>query len=76
VLHIVVAHLLAGVVAYVTGHGTTVLTSFVINFPVDWGYGLAGVYVAWLVVLAFLYPLCRWFAEIKQRRRDWWLSYV
>jgi uncharacterized membrane protein len=76
VLHIVVAHLLAGVVAYVTGHGTTVLTSFVINFPVDWGYGLAGVYVAWLVVLAFLYPLCRWFAEIKQRRRDWWLSYL
>ncbi len=23
-----------------------------------------------------VYPLCRWFAAVKQRRRDWWLSYL
>jgi hypothetical protein len=23
-----------------------------------------------------LYPLCRWFAGIKARRRDWWLGYL
>jgi hypothetical protein len=23
-----------------------------------------------------LYPVCRWFAELKQRRRDVWLSYL
>jgi len=23
-----------------------------------------------------LYPLARWFAALKQRRRDWWLSYL
>jgi uncharacterized membrane protein len=76
VLHIVLIHLLAGLVAYATGHGTAVLTSFVINFPPEWGYGLAGVYIAWLVVLVLLYPLCRWFAEVKRRRGDWWLSYL
>jgi hypothetical protein len=27
------------------------------------------------VVLA-LYPVCRWFAGVKQRRRDPWLSYL
>jgi hypothetical protein len=28
------------------------------------------------VVLA-LYPFsCRWFAAVKQRRGDWWLSYL
>jgi hypothetical protein len=27
------------------------------------------------VVLA-LYPVCRWFAGLKRRRRDWWLSYL
>ena len=23
-----------------------------------------------------LYPLCRWFAGVKARRRDWWLGYL
>jgi hypothetical protein len=23
-----------------------------------------------------LYPLCRWFAAVKRRRADWWLSYL
>jgi len=23
-----------------------------------------------------LYPVCRWFAELKQRRRGVWLSYL
>jgi hypothetical protein len=26
------------------------------------------------IVLA-LYPACRWFADVKRRRRDAWLSY-
>jgi uncharacterized membrane protein len=75
-LHIVVAHLLAGIVAYATGYGTALLTSFVFQTPEGWGFGLAGVYLAWLVVLALLYPLCRWFGEVKRRRSDWWLSYL
>jgi uncharacterized membrane protein len=76
VLHIVVAHLLAGLIAHATGHGTAVLSGSVLKFPADWGFGLAGVYLAWLAVLVLLYPLSRWFAGIKRRRRDWWLSYL
>ncbi len=45
------------------------------GFPADFGYGLPGVYVIWAVVILLLYPLCRWFAELKSRRRDAWLSY-
>jgi uncharacterized membrane protein len=33
-------------------------------------------YLAWALALLLLYPLCRWFAAIKARRRDWWLSYL
>jgi uncharacterized membrane protein len=33
-------------------------------------------YAAWLCALLLLYPLCRWFSQLKARRRDWWLSYL
>ncbi len=34
------------------------------------------VYLAWVLVLAAIYPLCRWWADVKGRRKDWWLSYL
>jgi uncharacterized membrane protein len=40
------------------------------------GFGLPVVYLVWLTGLVLLYPLCRWFADVKGRRRDWWLSYL
>ena len=33
------------------------------------------VYVIWLGVVLVLYPPCAWFAAVKRRRRDGWLSY-
>ena len=44
--------------------------------PSDYGYSLPIVYLVWLGVLLALYPVCRWFAEVKRRRRDPWLSYL
>lgn len=40
------------------------------------GFNLAVVYLSWIAGVLLLYPLCRWFAGVKQRRRDWWLSYL
>ena len=45
-------------------------------FPVDYGFPLWMVYAAWVVVLLLLYPACLWFARLKQRRHDWWLTYL
>lgn len=45
-------------------------------FPADLGYPLWQVYVAWLLLVAALYPACRWLATVKARRRAWWLSYL
>jgi uncharacterized membrane protein len=45
-------------------------------FPADYGYSLWGVYVIWVAIVVALYPVCRWFAGLKQRRKDWWLSYL
>ena len=45
-------------------------------FPTDFGYSLWTAYGVWLLVVILLYPVCRWFANVKGRRRDWWLSYL
>lgn len=52
--------------------------------PIDWfgapqvgiGFNLAVVYASWLAGVLLLYPLCKWFAGVKARRKDWWLSYL
>src|SRR5215472_18697194 len=38
------------------------------KFPAGYGYDLWVVYAVWIVVILLLYPLCRWFAGLKQRR--------
>jgi uncharacterized membrane protein len=44
--------------------------------PQGYGYGLVTVYLVTAAVVAVLYPACRWFAAVKRRRRDPWLSYL
>lgn len=44
--------------------------------PPEWGYSLAVVYLVWALVVCAMYPLCRWFAGVKQRRSHPWLSYL
>jgi len=44
--------------------------------PPGAGFGLPIVYLIWACVVAALYLPCRWFAGVKARRRDWWLSYL
>ena len=42
----------------------------------DAGFNLGIVYLFWIGGTLLLYPLCRWYANLKARRRDWWLSYL
>jgi uncharacterized membrane protein len=44
--------------------------------PPDWGFSLPIVYAIWIAIVLTMYPLCRWFAALKQRRNDAWLSYL
>jgi hypothetical protein len=37
---------------------------------------LPAVYLAWLAAILILYPICTWFAGVKRRRREAWLSYL
>jgi uncharacterized membrane protein len=40
------------------------------------GYALVWAYAAWLGVVIFLYPLCKWYNRYKSTHKDWWLSYL
>jgi uncharacterized membrane protein len=46
------------------------------TLPEDYGYDLPMVYLIWLGVVLLLFPLCWWFAGVKQRHRGGWLSYL
>ncbi|HJS77782.1 MAG TPA: heparan-alpha-glucosaminide N-acetyltransferase domain-containing protein [Burkholderiales bacterium] len=48
----------------------------IISKPEDYGLTLTAVYTVWIAAVAALYPLCRWFAQLKQRRSDRWLTYL
>lgn len=80
VLHVFLAHGLALVVGAMMGVPPSAFFNMLGDpgrvIEAGWGFGLVGVYVAWLAVLAMLYPVSRWFEGVKRRRRDWWLGYL
>jgi uncharacterized membrane protein len=81
-LHIPIIHLIAVVACYARyGHvywmfESPSITQFPITSPPGWGFSLPIVYLIWACVVLALCPLCHWFAGVKQRRRDAWLSYL
>jgi uncharacterized membrane protein len=77
VSHIYLIHLLAVLYAALAfGNASWLFGGFPLQRPAGYGLPLHSIYAVWLVVLVALYPLCRWFAALKQRRREWWWSYL
>jgi uncharacterized membrane protein len=85
ILHFFLIHLLAVLAAWLRYGNAT--WGFIFNplpsmggprdlFPANFGYGLWVTYAVWILTLVILYPLCRWFMQIKATRRSWWLSYL
>jgi uncharacterized membrane protein len=81
-VHFPLIHLLAVVVSYArygSAHWmfeSPDLGHYPFSAPPDWGYPLPVVYLIWALVVVTMYPLCRWFAALKQRRGESWLSYL
>ena len=82
VLHFMLLHLLAVVVClvrYGSAHWmfeSPDIANYPFTPPPGWGYPLPIVYLVWAFVVLTTYPLCRWFAGLKQRRSEAWLSYL
>ena len=85
VLHFYAAHVAAAVLALFR-YGSPAWT-FIFHpvpsmggpanlYPPNFGYDLWVAYAVWAAIVIALYPACRWFANLKARRSDWWLSYL
>jgi uncharacterized membrane protein len=44
--------------------------------PEGYTWTLPLLYLVWAVAIVILYFPCRWFASLKGKRKDWWLSYL
>jgi len=81
VIHFYVLHLLSMILYLMRGHSFDEGARGIDGVPFKFyqpgeGFGLAGVYLVWLVVVILLYPLCKWFADYKRDQPKWWLSYL
>jgi uncharacterized membrane protein len=80
--HFTLIHILA-VIACLIRYGSAhwmfeapSIDKFPFTQPPGWPSSLPVVYAVWASVVIALYPLCRWYAALRERRRDWWLSYL
>jgi uncharacterized membrane protein len=80
------------VLQWITAHSIAVVlhaaagkpVHWLFQTPIDWfsnppqgnGFNIVVVYLSWIGGVLLLYPLCKWFAGVKARRKDWWLSYL
>ena len=76
VAHVLLIHIIGVLIGVIQGFQARQLMTLFFYYPKGFGISLPAVYGVWLLVIATLYPLCRWVAGVKARRRDWWLSYV
>jgi uncharacterized membrane protein len=81
-LHIVTLHLVAlGACLFRFGTIRPAIESptvdrFPMTQPPGWPAGLPVVYLVWIGVVVAIYPLCRWYAGVKRRSNNPWLSYL
>jgi uncharacterized membrane protein len=81
ILHLYVIHIVATIAAVLTGFAPTdmVLNGFISFEPQLKGYGFSlwAVYLFWMGICLFLYPISKWYDGYKRANRDkWWLSYL
>lgn len=73
VLHIPIINIIAsGIYTYRNGHWPSM--NPLLN-PIG-AEGLPVVYLVWAVVIALLYPVCKWYMNLKARGKSPWLSYL
>jgi uncharacterized membrane protein len=82
ILHFYIAHLIAMLFFFYRGHSMDDAIKGLQKIPFLFeiageGVGLGIVYLVWILLIAGLYPLCKWYDAYKTAHKEkWWLSYL
>jgi uncharacterized membrane protein len=81
ILHILIIHSAALLTLAALGKDWRLMIftreSFMTDKLANYGYSLGAVYLVWILVVAFLYPLSKKYMTYKLVNKDkWWLSYL
>lgn len=81
VVHLYLIHFISMMLFLSRGHSLSEQTPDIFGIPfkfliVGEGYSLTITYLIWIGVVVGLYPVCKWFCDVKQRKRSLWLSYL
>lgn len=78
VLHLYLIHALAILATLLAGYDASTWYGtgyYTVPIPVQWDLWVT--YLIWVGVVLVLWGPCRWFGDLKRRRKDWtWLSYL
>jgi uncharacterized membrane protein len=75
VVHLYLIHLAAGLI-FLPRFGAAAFHVDPDAPPAGFGVTLGVIHLLWIGIVLAIYPLCRWFAGVKQRHRNSWLSYL
>jgi uncharacterized membrane protein len=81
-LHFATLHVLAIITALIRFGGVHWMfespspDKYPVTQPPGWPASLPVAYLYWIAVLLLVYPVCRWYATVKMRSSNPWLSYL
>jgi uncharacterized membrane protein len=76
-VHFFVIHFVCMILFFLNGHTMAQANTGMLFFrPADFGYSLGVVYLIWIALVLFMYPLCKAYGKYKARHSHWWLSYI
>lgn len=76
ILHLFLAHLAALVIGVLMGFPAADFMKGFWAFPEGFSLGLTGAYLGTIIIVAGLYPVCKWYAGLKKRSSNPLLTYL
>ena len=82
ILHFYFMHFAAWILFYWRGHTYQQALVASKELPLMYllpgeGFSLPAVYLIWIVLVAILFPICKWYDAYKTNHKEkWWLSYI
>jgi len=81
ILHFYILHTLCMILFIARGHTFSEGIEDTAGIPFRFliageGYPIGIVYLIWILMVIALYPLCKWFSDMKRKHKHWWLSYL